>query len=405
MAILINQFDQTHPITGSTQGMSVTIQNWFIQNAGGLRPVGVPVATVSAALIAQGWPGPAAVVAAAGGGPAAVVAAAGGGPAAVVAAAGVGPAAVVAPAAVIPAAVGVPAAAVVAPVSSNFAVPRPMSMLFSALILVLKLICALILAVAAYTLCQIISDVPEKEPDYKTMTVSERLWYVVEPIENEDGFYWLVVWPKIALARYMGVFALSWAFVPRFLYLAPSMFRSHALWEISHWFEILLLCPCANWIHEESSQLKIAGMYFVKFLIGAVLCKQVTFGALWEVLFYYLFVFFSTNKLVKAMYKYFRLFFQSFDDLKNAREFLGSRPIVRDDGTIDTDPDHPLQKLTYLRQPMNEYWELLGKDARSGSVTQNEKEELWHAHKDSFFRENVYHALQFLAHLRGYVPL
>jgi hypothetical protein len=146
-------------------------------------------------------------------------------------------------------------------------------------------------------------------------------------------------------------------------------------------------------------------MYFVKFFTWTIFGTQMTFGLLWEIGFCYLLVLFLTSKLVKETYKYFRLFFQSFDDLKTAREFLGSRPIVNDDGTIDTDPDHPLQKLKYDRAEMNEYWELLGKEKPKGRVSQNEIEELWHAHKDSFFRENVYHTLQFLAHLRGYVPL
>jgi hypothetical protein len=411
MAISINQFDQTLPITGkAAQAQSIAIQNWFTKNAGSMRPVGVPVATVPAVLIARGWGVAGGAAQAAGPGPAAVVAAAGVGPAAVVApVGGIAPGGVAAGGA---AAGGVAAGGVMWGAIWHSIFTQVMAVLPTSGTVRLSLNCfiyglgILMLSIVLFSLCQILSEPPEK-PFNKSMGFFEQLHVAANHgREHENGFYWLFVLLKLCIVHYTRVFYTS-EFVPwvcRLVYVLPTIFRAHEGWDITAWVETGVLCCMAQTICSQPQTPMFCVLYFTKFLLMWIAGTPVNSRLLWEFVYMSIFSYCSKNKTFLAIVKFCLMFFKSLQELQETNEFLGIDSIVKsDDGVkveFDDDDQHPLRKLPYSRDEINNYWRALLLPTRTHRVYQSEIDDLWIAHHRSLNRQVVKSALQILISIR-----
>ena len=370
MAVEINRLvspqDPTKgPIKHSAkQALAVEIALFWHASVDGFRPSTEPPDTLSPSQKS-------AQAAAAAGGVAAGGVAAGGAPAAGAPAAGVAPAAV-------------------------------MPSIGRVLITIAKFVSFILWAIALYILGEMYFESSEKQPDYKNMGAFEAWNLVMKNSQHPTGLYWVKVLPKLCIAWKMGALQgfTTQAFPCRMLFLSASIFCDRE-WEVLQWIELPVLCffACAL----ITAQLQGPGMftlYVVKYLFWSLGGKEVGLWLLYEFVCFYLLSFLISNKILGAMYKSCQMSFKSFEDIKIAKDFFGSEPIVLSDDTIDPNPNHPLRKLTYKRTAINHLWGLLGLPERHDSVTSLETEELWRAHNSNTTRVIVTYALSILMYIR-----
>jgi hypothetical protein len=230
------------------------------------------------------------------------------------------------------------------------------------LISIFSIITGFLYSVAVYTMYEMYVEVPEVAPDYENIGFFEAWHLVLKGMQHKHGEYYVMLLPKLGIAWFLGAFqgVFTVQFPCRMLYLFTSVFREHKWYEILPWIELPVMCffGCSL-ITAQTGWQRMSILYFVKWLFWRWSARTVDTWLLWEFVGISIFSSLGANKTFQAVQKSLQMFFKSFQNCKDAIDFLGSDPIVlSDDGTnviFDQDTSHPLRQLHYNRENVNEW--------------------------------------------------